>query len=71
MKVNDVDVNLGKLVHYRDDFRLIDHDFKFNAYVKSDTPTGIKHEAELQDLKAKGAIFRVPLEDVQAIAVHQ
>ena len=71
MKIEDVKTNLGKTVHYKNKFRLIDHDFKFNAYILQATKNGYSHEAELQDLKAKGSVFRVPLEDVQEIAIHQ
>ena len=70
MKIDEVDNNLGKTVHYRNDFRLLDHDFRFNAHIKRATANdGIVHEAELQHLENKGSLLIVPLEEVQVKTV--
>ena len=68
MKIEEINHNLGKLVHYTDKFRLLDHDFRFNACIKRATVKGVVYEAELQHLEAKGSVIIVPLEEVQVIA---
>lgn len=68
MKIEEVNRNLGKIVHYKNDFRLLDHDFRFNACIKRATVNGVVYEAELQHLKAKGSLLIVPLEEVQVKA---
>ena len=68
MKIEEINHNLGKLVHYTDEFRLLDHDFRFNAHIERATVNnGVVHEAELQHLEAKGSVLIVPLEEVQVI----
>lgn len=68
MKIEEINHNLGKLVHYTDKFRLLDHDFRFNACIKRATVKGVVYEAELQHLEAKGSVIIVPLEEVQVIS---
>ncbi len=68
MKIEEINHNLGKLVHYTDEFRLLDHDFRFNACIKRATVKGVVYEAELQHLEAKGSVLIVPLEEVQVIS---
>ncbi len=65
MTIEEVNRNLGKIVHYRNDFRLLDHDFRFNACIKRATVKGVVYEAELQHLGNKGSLLIVPLEEVQ------
>ena len=68
MKIEEINQNLGKLVHYTDEFRLLDHDFRFNACIKRATGKGVVYEAELQHLGNKGSVIIVSLEEVQVIA---
>lgn len=68
MKIEEINHNLGKLVHYTDEFRLLDHDFRFNACIKRATAKGVVYEAELQHLGNKSSVLIVPLEEVQVIA---
>jgi hypothetical protein len=65
MRIEDVNQYLGKLVHYQDDLRLLNCDFRFNACIKRATTRGVKYEAELQSLIQEKSVIIVPLEEVQ------
>ncbi len=65
MEAKEVKRNLGKIVHYTDEFRLIDCDFKFTACILKEDDN---YQAVLQSLISKKSVLVVPLEEVQVIA---